>query len=59
MKRKFICVLTLIAMTASLFAGCKGKNADKSPNEVAHSVMPLCMWPLRKGILKTRVKVIW
>ncbi|MDI9509336.1 MAG: ABC transporter substrate-binding protein [Bacillota bacterium] len=40
MKRKFICVLTLIAMTASLFAGCKGKNdmIEITLNEVAHSV---------------------
>jgi NitT/TauT family transport system substrate-binding protein len=40
MKRKFICVLALIAMTASLFAGCKGKNdlIEITLNEVAHSV---------------------
>ena len=40
MKRKFICLLALFAMTATLFAGCKGKDdmIEITLNEVAHSV---------------------
>lgn len=40
MKRKFICVLALLAMTSTLFIGCKGKNdmIEITLNEVAHSV---------------------
>lgn len=40
MKRKLICLLVLLAMTASLFAGCKGNDdmIEITLNEVAHSV---------------------
>ena len=40
MKRKIICILALLAMTATLFAGCKGKDdlIEITLNEVAHSV---------------------
>ncbi len=40
MRRKLICLLALLAMTVSLFAGCKGKNdmIEITLNEVAHSV---------------------
>lgn len=40
MKRKLICVLALIAMTATILAGCKGKDdmIEITLNEVAHSV---------------------
>ena len=40
MKRRLICVLALIAMTATILAGCKGKDdmIEITLNEVAHSV---------------------
>lgn len=40
MKRKLIAILALLAMTATLFVGCKGKDdmIEITLNEVAHSV---------------------
>ena len=40
MKRKLICVLAFLAVAASLFTGCKGKDdmIEITLNEVAHSV---------------------
>lgn len=40
MKRKLVSILALIAMTATLFVGCKGKDdmIEITLNEVAHSV---------------------
>lgn len=40
MKRRLICVLALLAMTATLLAGCKGKDdlIEITLNEVAHSI---------------------
>lgn len=40
MKRKLVCILALITITATLFAGCKGKDdlIEITLNEVAHSV---------------------
>jgi NitT/TauT family transport system substrate-binding protein len=40
MKRRLICVLALLAMMATLFSGCKGKDGliEITLNEVAHSV---------------------
>lgn len=40
MKRKLICLLALLAMTATLFTGCKGKDdlIEITLNEVAHSI---------------------
>ena len=40
MRKRLICVLALIVMTATLFVGCKGKDdmIEITLNEVAHSV---------------------
>lgn len=40
MRRKLICLLALLAMTATLFVGCKGKDdmIEITLNEVAHSI---------------------
>ncbi|MBH1939799.1 ABC transporter substrate-binding protein [Mobilitalea sibirica] len=40
MKRRFICVLAIITMTATMLVGCKGKDelTEITLNEVAHSI---------------------
>ncbi|HKL80518.1 MAG TPA: ABC transporter substrate-binding protein [Mobilitalea sp.] len=40
MRKRLICLLALIAMTATLFVGCKGKDdmIEITLNEVAHSI---------------------
>ena len=57
MRKRLICVLALIVMTATLFVGCKGKDdmIEITLNEVAHSVFyALCMLPLKKDILRRK-----
>lgn len=55
MKRRLICVLALLAMTATLLSGCKGKDdlIEITLNEVAHSVFYAPMYvAFEKGYFK-------